>query len=112
MQFAVIMRATDSSSLPPQVQLALPKQTFEMLSSKQDPRIKAVYPFAGERAGLFIIDTSSADELQEVIGALPLSPMSRAEVHPISTLQGVLKTLQQAEQRMAQMAPAGASTGR
>jgi len=107
MQFAVIMRATDSSNLPPQMQVALPKQTFEMLTSRQDPRIKAIYPFAGERAGLFIIDTNSGDELQEVIGALPLSPMARAEVHPISTVQGVLKTLQQAEQRMAQMAPAG-----
>ena len=112
MQFAVIMRATDSSNLPPQAQLALPKQTFEMLTSKQDPRIKAVYPFAGERAGLFIIDTNSADELQEVIGALPLSPMARAEVHPISTVQAVLKSLQQMEQRMAQMAPVGATTGR
>jgi hypothetical protein len=111
-QFAVIMRATDTSSLPPQVQVSLPKQTFEMLASGKDQRIKAIYPFAGERAAVFIIDTNSADELQEVIGALPLSPVVRAEVHPITTVQGVLKTLQQAEQRMAQMAPAGAATGR
>jgi len=110
MQFAVIMRDTESSNLPPQVQLELAKQTFETLASKPDPRIKAVYPFAGERAGLFIVDTNSADELQEVIGAQPLSPISRAEVHPIGTVQGVLKTLQQAEQRMSQMAAAGAST--
>ena len=109
MQFAVIMRATDSSSLPPQAQLALPKQTFEMLKSKPDPRIKAVYPFAGERAGVFIVETDTADELQEMLGGLPISPLVRAEVHPVATLQGVLKTLQQAEQRMAQMAPAGAS---
>ena len=110
MQFAVIMHSTDSSNLPPQVQLMLAKQTFEKLTSAPDPRIKAFYPVAGERAGLFIVDTNSADELAEVIGAQPLSPMARAEVHPISTAQGVLKTLQQAEQRMAQMAPAGAST--
>lgn len=110
MQFAVIMHATDSSNLPPQVQLTLAKQTFEKLTSAQDPRVKAVYPFAGERAGVFIVDTNSADELQEVIGAQPLSAISRAEVHPISTVQGVLKTIQQAEQRMSQMAPAGAST--
>lgn len=110
MQFAVIMRATDSSSLPPQAQVALPRQTFEMLSSKKDPHIKAVYPFAGERAGVFIIEADTADELQELIGTLPLSPMARAEVHPISSVQGVLKTLQQMEQRMSQAMPAGAST--
>ena len=110
MQFAVIMRDTESSNLPAAVQLALAKQTFEKLTSTPDPRIKAFYPFAGERAGLFIVDANSADELQEVIGAQPLSPMARAEVHPIATVPGVLKTLQQAEQRMSQMAPAGAST--
>src|SRR5215472_1262493 len=104
MQFAVIMRATDSTSLPPQAQVTLPKQTFEMLSSKPDPRIKAVYPFAGERAGLFIIDTNSGDELQEVLAALPLSPLATAEVHPLSTVQGVLRTMEQLEQRMSQMA--------
>lgn len=110
MQFAVIMRATDSTSLPPQVQVALPKQTFEMLSSGKDPHIKAVYPFAGERAGLFIMEADTADELQEVIGGLPLAPMARAEVHPISSLQGVLKNLEQVEKRMSQAIPAGAST--
>jgi hypothetical protein len=110
MQFAVIVRATDSTNLPPQVAVALPKQTFEMLSSKPDPRIKAFYPFAGERAGLFIVDTNSGDELQEVISALPLSPLVKAEVHPIGTVQGVLKTLQQMERRVSQMATAGAST--
>jgi muconolactone delta-isomerase len=110
MQFAVIMRATDSTSLPPQAQVALPKQTFEMLSSGKDQRIKAVYPFAGERAGLFIIDTNTADELQDVIGSLPLSPMAKAEIHPIGTVQGVLRSLQQVEQRMSEMTPAVTST--
>jgi muconolactone delta-isomerase len=112
MQFAVIMHDTESSNLPLPARLALVKQTFEMLSSRPDPRIKATYSFAGERAGLFIIETSSHDELQDVIGALPFSPIVRAEVHPISSTQSVLKTLQQAEERMARMAPAGASTGR
>lgn len=110
MQFAVIMRATDSTNLPQQAQMTLPKQTFEMLSSKPDPRIKAFYPFAGERAGLFIVDTNSGDELQEVIAALPLSPLAKAEVHPIATVQGVLKTLRQMEQQLSQLAGAGAST--
>jgi muconolactone delta-isomerase len=109
MQFAVIMRATDSSSLPPQAQLALAKRTFEMVSSQQDSRIKATYPFAGERAGVWIIDANTGDELQDVIGGLPLSPLVKAEIHPIGTVQGALKSVQQVEQRLAQMAPAGAS---
>jgi len=112
MQFAVIMRDTDSSGLPQPARLALVKQTFEMLTSRPDPRIKAFYSFAGERAGLFIFEVSSHDEFQEAIGALPLSPISKAEVHAISSTQSVLKTVQQAEQRLGQMAPAGASTSR
>ncbi|HXM54424.1 MAG TPA: hypothetical protein VOB72_03470 [Candidatus Dormibacteraeota bacterium] len=96
--------------MPPQAQMGLAKQTFEMLSAGREPRIKAVYPFAAERAGVFIVETDSADQLQEVIGGLPLSPMTKAEVHPVTTMQGVLKTLTQAEQRMAQAMPAGAST--
>jgi hypothetical protein len=109
MQFAVIMRATDRSTLSPQMQVALPKRTFEMLTSKPDPRIKAFYPFAGERAGLFIIDAGTADDLQETVGNLPLSPVASAEVHPIGTVQGTLKTLEQAERRLAEMAPVGAT---
>ncbi len=108
MQFAVIMRATDSSSHAPQAQLALPKQTFEMLTSKQDSRIKAVYPFAGERAGVFIVDADTADELEDLIGGLPLNPLATAEIHLVGTLQGWLRTIEQGEQRLAQLAPAGA----
>ncbi len=107
MQFAVIMRATDSSSHSPQAQLALPKQTFQMLTGEPDPRIKAVYPFAGERAGIFIIDADSGEELEDMIGSLPSSPRVTAEIHPVGTLQGWLRTLEQMEQQLAQVAPAG-----
>ncbi len=108
MLFAVIMRATDSSSHSLQAQLALPKQTFQMLTAKPDPRLKAVYPFAGERAGVFIIDADSGEELEDMIGSLPISPLVTAEIHPVGTLQGWLKTLEQMEQQLAQVAPAGA----
>ncbi len=108
MQFAVIMRATETSSHPPHVQLTLPKRTFEMLTSKQDPRIKAIYPFAGERAGVFIIDVDTGDELQDLIGGLPLAPLATAEIHAVGSLQGWLKTIEQWEQHLAQLAPAGA----
>lgn len=36
-----------------------------MLASGQEPRIKAVYPFAGERAGIFLVEVDTAEELQE-----------------------------------------------
>ena len=107
MQFAVIARATDTSSLPPQAQVALPKKTFEMLASRQEPRIKAVYPFAGERAGIFLIEVDTADELQEVMGGLPLAPLVRMEVHPVGTVQSTLKTLERAEQSLAELVAAG-----
>ncbi|HYW22730.1 MAG TPA: hypothetical protein VE953_01115 [Terriglobales bacterium] len=112
MQFAVIMRDSESSSLPLPARLALVKQTFEMLTTRPDPRIKAHYEFAGERAGIFIVETSSHEEFQELMGAIPLSPIATAEVHAITSTQSVLDTVKQGEQRMAQMAPAGASAGR
>ena len=57
-----------------------------------------------------MVQSCSGDELQEVIAALPLSPLATAEVHPIGTVQGVVTTMQQREQRMSQMATAGASS--
>jgi muconolactone delta-isomerase len=107
MQFVVIGSAIDSSGVPPQVEVALAKQTFQMMSSNPDSRIKIMYPYAGERAGVLIVDVSSGDELQELLGSLPLSGVSKFEIHPIGTLQGVLKSLDAAEKRMASMAPAG-----
>jgi muconolactone delta-isomerase len=87
--------------------IGLAKQSFQMLASNQDSRIKTMYPFAGERAGLLIIDVQSGDELQEVLGNLPLSGISTFEIHPVGTLQGVMKSLDVTEKRMAAMAPAG-----
>jgi muconolactone delta-isomerase len=110
MEFVVIARAIDSSNVPPQAVLALAKQTFQQFASNQDSRIKALYPFAGERAGVIIVDVKSGDELQELIGNWPLSGISQTEIHPIGTVQGVLKTLDAAERRMAAMAPAPAGT--
>jgi hypothetical protein len=67
-----------------------------------------MYMFAGERAGVVIVDVKSGDELQEMIGSWPLSGVSDFEIHPIGTVQGVLKSLDAAERRVASMAPAGA----
>lgn len=107
MEFLVIGRAIDSANVPPQAAIALGKQTFEMLKSKADPRVKAMYPFAGEKAGALIIEAKSGDELQDVLSNMPLSGISNFEVHPLATLDGVLKTIQAQEQFISAMKPAG-----
>lgn len=108
MEFVVIARAVDSANVPPQVQIALAKQTFQMLKANKDSRIKTMYGFAGERAGIMIVEAKSGDELNEVIGNLPLSGISTFEIHAVGTVDSVLKNLEIAEQRVASMAPAGA----
>lgn len=107
MQFAVIVRSNESTNLPPTVALALLKQTFQMLASNKEPRIKAQYPFAGERAGIFIVDVNSGDELQELISSLPFSGLVKAEIHAVGSAQASLKTIEEAERRVAAMTPTG-----
>jgi muconolactone delta-isomerase len=107
MEFVVISRATDSSNMPPQAIIALAKQTFQMAKANKEPRVKAMYPFAGERAGVMIVEAKSGEELQEILGNLPLAGISTNEIHAVGTVDGVLKTLETAEQRVAAMLPAG-----
>jgi muconolactone delta-isomerase len=108
MQFAVLAHAIDSPNVPPQVALPLVKQTFQMLASNQEPRIKAFYPLAGQRASIFIVEAKSGDELQEVVSSLPFAGIVKIEVHAIGTVQASLKTVEEAERRVSAMAPVGA----
>jgi muconolactone delta-isomerase len=107
MEFVVIMRALDSANVPPSAAIAMAKQTFQMVAANQDPRIKKVYLFAGERAGVLIVDAKSGDELQDVLGSMPLAGISKAEIHPVGSVESTLKTLEAAEKRVAAMMPAG-----
>lgn len=107
MEFVAIIRAVESSNVPPQVAIGLAKQTFQQFASNKDPRIKAMYGFAGERAGVLILDVKSGEELQEVISSLPFSGITTAEIHPVSSVQTTLKTIEEIERRMASMMPAG-----
>jgi muconolactone delta-isomerase len=111
MQFAVLSRAVDNSNLPPQVAVKLAHDTFELLASGRERRITAAYPFAGQRAGLLIVDVNSGEELQDLIGSLPFAPIVTTEIHPIGTVQGALKTTEQAQRRIAEMASAMAPAG-
>jgi muconolactone delta-isomerase len=106
MQFVVIARAVDSTNLPPPVAVTLAHKTFELFASGQERRIKAIHPFAGQRAGLLIVEVQSGDELQELIASLPFAPIVSTEIHPIGTVEGVLKTTEQVQRQMAELAPA------
>jgi hypothetical protein len=67
--------------------------------------IKAIYPFAGQRAGLLIAEVQSGDELQELVTSLPFAPIVTTEIHPIGTVQGALKTIEQIQRRLAELGP-------
>jgi len=107
MEVVVITRALDSTNVPPAASIALAKQTFQMFASNQDSRIKAVYPFAGERAGVLIVDVKSGEELQDLVGSLPFAGITKTEIHPIGSVQSAIKTMEAAEKRVAAMTPAG-----
>ena len=105
MQFLVLTKAA-TTNLPPQVTLPLVRQTFEMFLEKREPRIKQNLQFAGERAGATIIEAGSAEELSDIIASLPFSGVVDVSIHPLTTVEQALKVVKQAEQRLAQMAPA------
>jgi hypothetical protein len=105
MQFLVLTKAANTV-MPPQVTLQLVRQTFESFLEKREPRIKQYFPFAGERAGAFIVEAGSAEELSDIITDLPYSGIVDVTIHPLTTVEQSLKTIKKAEQRVAQMAPA------
>jgi hypothetical protein len=83
------------------------KATFEQFANETNPKIKAVYPFADQRATAFVTEVDSADELGEVIGSLPASRLSVFEAHPITSPQSVIEGLSQWEQAMQEEAGQG-----
>lgn len=76
------------------------KATFEHLASGENPKIKAAYPIADERATAFVVDVDSADDLGRLIGALPATRLSTFVSHPIVSPQSVIDQLSQWEQMM------------
>jgi hypothetical protein len=47
----------------------------------------------------------SGDELQELVTSLPFAPIVTTEIHPIGTVQGALKTIEQIQRRLAELGP-------
>lgn len=101
MRFLVIGRLIDAPVAPPEQEIALLKATFEQLASGATSQIKAVYPFADERATALVVDVDSADDLGRLIGSLPAFRLSTFIAHPIASPQSVLDQLSQWEQLMA-----------
>ena len=101
MQFHVIGRMIDAPVAPPQQELALLKATFERFQSGEDPRIKAVYPFADERATAFVVEVDSADDLARLLNSLPGSRLSTFEAHPITSPDNVVAILSEWERALA-----------
>jgi muconolactone delta-isomerase len=101
MQFHVIGRMIDAPVAPPQQELALPTATFEQFRSGANPSIKAVYPFADERATAFVVEVDSADELARLLGSLPGSRLSTFEAHPIASPDSVVAILSEWERALA-----------
>ena len=77
------------------------KATFEQFANGADPRIKAVYPFADERATALVVDVESADDLGRLIGSLPATRLSKFESHPIVSPKNVLAQLSEWEKMLS-----------
>lgn len=101
MQFLVIGRHIDSPVAPPAQEIAMLKATFEQFANGRNPKIKAVYPFADERATALVVDVESADDLGRLIGSLPATRLSKFESHPIVSPKNVLDQLSEWEQMLA-----------
>jgi hypothetical protein len=101
MQFLVIGRLIDAPVAPPEMEIAALKATFEQLANGMNPKIKAVYPFADERATALVVDVDSADDLGRLISSLPATRLSTFVSHPIASPQSVLEQLSQWQQMMA-----------
>lgn len=76
------------------------KATFEQLANGENPKIKAVYPFADQRATALVVDVDSADDLGRLIGSLPASRLSTFISHPIASPQSVIDQLAQWQQML------------
>jgi len=109
MEFLLLVRQYESAIMHPAQELALVKLTFEYLASGQDPRIKSVYPFVGERAAALLIEAASPEELQESVMSLPFFPLVKVETHVTTTARSELDVIGKVEQRIAEWTQGGAA---
>ena len=105
MLFLVIARhAPGFPPMPPQQELALIRAAVETWAG--NPKTKAVYGFAGERAGCAIIEADSAAELNRSVVVNPGGGLFDYEIHSLMTAQEIVAGLTEVEKLLAQMMPA------
>ena len=85
MQFIVTGRAIDGLPVPAPVALGAYRESFELLASGADPRVKGVWPHAEERATTLLIEADTAEQLGETLTALPGYMLSTWEAHAVTT---------------------------
>ena len=105
MQFLVDARRIESPQVPVQAEIAFAKATFQQFQQHTEPRITAVYPYAGERALSLVIEAGSGEELSEVLFRLPLFPVLQLSIHPLTSVEEGLRAIEEAEAMVAQMGP-------
>jgi muconolactone delta-isomerase len=103
MQFLVEMCGTEASVLPPAQETALMRETFEQIASGRDKRIKACYPYVGERACALLIEATSPEELQETLMTLPSYRLVSIETHCVGTARSLADMLGKVQQRLGAM---------
>ena len=86
--------------------LLLFKSTAPKPNTSSTTTIPPTINTIGERAGAAIIEVASAEELSDVISSMPFSGVTDVTIHALTTVEQSLKTIKQAEERIAQMAPA------
>lgn len=101
MQFVVIERTVEGTGIPPLEQVSMVRAGLEVIA-RGNPKIKAAYPFADINGGCLIVEVDSGDELNELLSTLPFSALSKYEVHPTATIEGMSRVLANAQQMMAQ----------
>jgi hypothetical protein len=94
MQFLVIGRLIDTPVAPARQEVDLLIETFRHFASREDERIKAIYPYADERATALLVEVETADELSEILGSLPASRLSSLEGHPVASPESVVRLLE------------------
>lgn len=76
-QYLVLIRGINAAAVT---------ETFEHLAARRDPRVTALYPFAGELAGAVVMEAGSAAELPDMTTTGPAGRLCTFEYHTIAPL--------------------------
>ena len=105
MQFVVTGRSLDTPPVPLPQAVAMFKASWEFFASGSDPRIKAVYPHADERAATLVVEVESAEDLSSLLRRLPAFPLVRLEAHPVTTPQHLVNELNVLQEALSGQQP-------